>query len=114
MNRTTGQPIARLGHIQQSIGDILTTRIGSRVMRRDYGSQLVDLIDHPSNGATLLMAYSAIVMALMRWEPRVRINQVQLSGLTSGGQCELTLDATLVDSNDAYSLKIPLSLGAAA
>lgn len=114
MNRITGQPISTLAHIQQSIGDILTTRIGSRIMRRDYGSQLVDLIDQPGNGATLLMAYSAIVMALMRWEPRVRVNQVQLSNLTAAGQCELTLDATLVDSNNAYSLKIPLSLGAAA
>lgn len=40
MNAHTGGAIDRLAHIRQSIADILTTRIGSRVMRREYGSQL--------------------------------------------------------------------------
>lgn len=114
MNRQTGRPISTLEHISQSIGDILTTRLGSRVMRRDYGSQLVDLIDQPGNPATQLRAYAAIAMSLIRWEPRVRLSRVQLSNLTMAGQCELTIEGTLVDNNAPLSLKIPLSMGAAA
>lgn len=34
MNRSTGAALATSAHISQSIGDILTTPIGSRVMRR--------------------------------------------------------------------------------
>jgi phage baseplate assembly protein W len=112
MNRQTGRPIGTLEHISQSIGDILTTRIGSRVMRREYGSQLVDLIDHPGNQATRLLAYAAIVMALIRWEPRLRISRVQLSGATMQGQFELTIEGTLVDTNEPANLKIPLAMGA--
>ncbi|MNP17787.1 Lysozyme [compost metagenome] len=63
MNRETGRPIALLDHIRQSVADILTTRIGTRVMRREYGSQLPDLIDQPFNAATRLLAYAAITSA---------------------------------------------------
>ena len=114
MNRQTGTAITTLEHIRQSMADILTTRIGSRVMRREYGSQLVDLIDQPGNPATRLRAYAAITMSLMRWEPRVRISRVQLSNATAHGQFELTVDATVIDSNEQQSISIPLSLGAAA
>lgn len=114
MNRQTGTAITTLEHIRQSMADILTTRIGSRVMRREYGSHLVDLIDHPGNPANRLRAYAAITMSLMRWEPRVRISRVQLSNATAQGQFELTVDATLIDSNEQQSISIPLSLGALA
>lgn len=112
MNRQTGSTITTLEHIRQSIGDILTTRIGSRVMRREYGSQLVDLIDQPGNPATRLLAYAAIAMAVMRWEPRVHLSRVQLSGASMAGQFALTLDTTVIDSNEQQSISIPLSLGA--
>lgn len=112
MNRHTGRSITAVEHIAQSIGDILTTRIGSRIMRRQYGSQLVDLIDQPGNPATRLLCYAAIAMAVMRWEPRVRISRVQLTDASLAGQFELTLDATVIDSNEQQSISIPLSLGA--
>jgi phage baseplate assembly protein W len=38
MNRNTGRKLSGVDHLRQSIVDILTTPIGSRVMRRDYGS----------------------------------------------------------------------------
>jgi phage baseplate assembly protein W len=114
MNRQTGGAITTLEHIRQSIADILTTRIGSRVMRREYGSQLVDLIDQPGNPATRLLAYAAIAMAVMRWETRIRISRVQLTNASLAGQFELTVEATLIDSNEQQSISIPLSMGASA
>ena len=47
MSRTTGQRLEPLAHLRQSIGDILSTPIGSRVMRREYGSLVPALIDKP-------------------------------------------------------------------
>lgn len=35
MDRTTGKAIGELAHLRQSVGDILTTPIGSRVMRHE-------------------------------------------------------------------------------
>lgn len=73
---TTGKPLDGLAHLQQSIKDILTTPIGSRVMRRDYGSRLPRLVDAPMNRATLIDMYAATAEALATWEPRFSVQQV--------------------------------------
>lgn len=76
MNRTTGKAITGLDHLRQSLGDILTTPIGSRVMRREYGSLVPELIDHPDNNASQVRLFSAVASALLRWEPRFRLTRV--------------------------------------
>lgn len=111
---TTGRTITGAAHLAQSIADVLTTPIGSRVMRREYGSLLPDLIDAPFNDATRLQAYAAAAMALMRWELRIRLSRVQLSQGAVAGQVVLDLEGTIIDSNEPLSLRVPLSLGAAA
>lgn len=51
MDATTGKPLSGDAHLAQSVADILTTPIGSRVMRRSYGSLIPSLIDAPINAA---------------------------------------------------------------
>ena len=111
MNRETGGAIDTLNHISQSIPDILTTRIGTRVMRREYGSLLPELVDHPFNDATRLRVYAAVVMALMRWEPRISLSSVQFIGANLQGQSVLEFECSLVDTNEALSLSVPLQMG---
>ena len=65
-----------LAHLRQSIVDILTTPLGTRLERRTYGSLLPELIDHPDHGATRVRIYAAVASALMRWEPRLRLSRV--------------------------------------
>lgn len=48
MNVHTGRSIAGLEHLRQSITDILSPPIGSRIMRREYGSRLFKRVDVPS------------------------------------------------------------------
>lgn len=76
-NASTGKRLSGVYHLRQSIKDILTTPIGSRVMRREYGSQVPRLIDAPMNRSTLMDVYSAVAVALRRWEPRFELKQVQ-------------------------------------
>lgn len=114
MNRTTGAAISDLDHLKQSVADIITTRIGTRVARREYGCHVVDLIDQPYNGTTRLRAYAGIAMALMRWEPRLRLTRVQLSQGDIAGNAVLDLEATRIDTNEALALQVPLALGASA
>jgi len=110
---TNGRTITGAAHLTQSIADVLTTPIGSRVMRREYGSLLPDLIDAPFNDATRLQAYAAVAMALMRWEPRIRLSRVQLSLGEQPGQAYLDVEGSRTDSNEPLSLRVPLTLGAA-
>ncbi|WP_251978563.1 GPW/gp25 family protein [Salinicola avicenniae] len=108
MNRTTGASIAGLEHIRQSVADILTTPIGSRLMRRDYGSLLPSLIDQPLNDATLMRTYSAAVMAIIRWEPRIVVRSINRRvGTTAPGSATLEIDAVTSDGEDV-SLSVPV------
>ncbi|MGE8482820.1 MAG: GPW/gp25 family protein [Pseudomonas sp.] len=112
MNRETGAAINTVEHIVQSTTDILTTRLGTRVMRREYGSLLPELVDHPFNDVTRLRVYAATVTALMRWEPRITLSRVQLRGATLQGQTVMDIECSRVDTNEALNLSFPLQLGA--
>jgi phage baseplate assembly protein W len=80
----TGKRLSGLDHLRQSITDILTTPLGSRVMRREYGSRLFYLIDAPMNRGTLLELYAATAEALAKWEPRLRLEQVRAASAEPG------------------------------
>ncbi|CCO22222.1 GPW/gp25 family protein [Maridesulfovibrio hydrothermalis] len=84
MCAVTGKPSAGYAHLKQSISDILTTPIGSRVMRRQYGSDIPDLIDAPMNGETVIDVFAAVAVALDRWEPRFRLDQIYVLSATAG------------------------------
>lgn len=91
MSANTGAAMSDIDHLRQSITDILTTPIGSRVMRRDYGSRLYALVDAPTNRATLMDMYAATAEAIARWEPRFRLQKVTASSAAPGA---VTLDMT--------------------
>lgn len=93
IDRNTGHAIDEDAHIRQSIADILFTPVGSRIMRRAYGSMLPDLIDHPGNPANRLRLQAATYMAILRWEPRVALTSVALSQ-DMDGSASIELTAT--------------------
>lgn len=108
----TGKAIEGVDHLAQSISDILTTPLGSRVMRRDYGSLLPRLIDQPFNGTTQILLFAAIAGALMRWEPRLQLTRVGVARGDSPGAVVLTLEGTRTDTPQptASALTVPLTL----
>lgn len=111
MGRASGRQLTESEHIRQSIRDILTTPIGSRVMRRTYGSLIPSLIDQPGNAANCLRMTSAAVMAILTWEPRVSVSTA-LVDIGSDGTVALDLEAVRKDgqrSGSAVSLSIPLN-----
>jgi phage baseplate assembly protein W len=110
LNARTGQAIADLHHIAQSLGVILTTPLGSRVMRRPFGSLVPDLLDRPLNGKTRMQVMAASVMAISAWEPRVELHSVSLQPYGEAGLA-LNLDCTQRDGPGTTApqrLRIPL------
>ena len=84
MHRETGQSLSGIDHLRQSIVDILTTPIGTRVMRLDYGSRLYERVDMPINRFTVVELYAAVAEALLRWEPRLQLTRVQVEQVAPG------------------------------
>ncbi|WEI04087.1 GPW/gp25 family protein [Acinetobacter johnsonii] len=91
MNVLNGRSLTGLDHLKQSIADILNTPIGSRMMRRDYGSKLFSLIDAPLNRGTLVDIYAATAEALMKWEDRLLVSAVDITSAQLG---QITLKIT--------------------
>ncbi len=116
MDRTTGQPLAGIDHLRQSIADILRTPIGTRLMRRDYGSLLPQLIDQPDHAATRVRVYAATAGALMRWEPRLRLSRVRWQATGRPGQALLQIEGLYTPQGNAapQPVSLPIELGASA
>ena len=70
MNAATGRALSGMAHIHQSITDILTRPVGSRLMRGRYGSELPELMDQPLNSAMVLRIYGATAYAIRLGETR--------------------------------------------
>lgn len=81
MSRDTGQALDAAAHVEQSIVDILTTPIGSRLWRRDYGSSLFELIDRVLNSGTLVQIFAAVADALNKWEPRFILERLAVESV---------------------------------
>jgi phage baseplate assembly protein W len=101
-------PLEGWDHVVQSITDILTTPLGSRVLRRDYGSMIPALLDRPMNEMTVLDFVIATADALDRWEPRVRLERVQLVEAGAEGVGALDLDLVYLEDGSTVTARVAL------
>ena len=99
MNASTGKELEGLNHLKQSIVDILTTPIGSRIMRREYGSRLFELIDRPINRDFSLEIYAATAEALGKWEKRFKLEKVKIIEVKEG-KVNISLDGIYLPNGE--------------
>lgn len=78
IDRQTGKLLTGWDHCVQSIAVTLTTRIGSRVMRRGFGSAALELQDRNATARRIMQIYAAVAAAIKRWEPGFRLQTIQL------------------------------------
>ncbi|MYC24423.1 MAG: hypothetical protein F4X56_00725 [Gammaproteobacteria bacterium] len=95
VNAADGRRLSGRAHLRQSIRDVLTTPIGSRVMRPDYGSRLFQLVDRPANRGLAGDLVAAAAEALDRWEPRFRLLSASVD-VPSPGHVRMDLDGIYV------------------
>ena len=91
MDNSTGQRLTGIAHLRQSIADILGTPLGSRVVRRDYGSRLFELTDAPMNRGGVMDVIIATADALKRWEPRLSLSSVRVDTPTDDGRLQISV-----------------------
>ena len=96
MDRTTGRPLAGADHLIQSIDDRLSTPLGTRLARRDYGSLVPEQLDQPNNPLGRLRVIAAAALALMT-EPRARIRRITLGPGPDTHSAVLTITGTRTD-----------------
>jgi len=84
MDRRTGLPITGIDHLRQSVEDILSTPLGSRRMRPEYGSNLRRFVDLPINEGWKSAVQAEAARALKRWEPRVDLKRIKVVSVVDG------------------------------
>lgn len=103
MNAQTGKQITGVEHLKQSIQDILTTPIGTRVMRRNYGSRLFEIIDSPLLDNTFIEVKAAVADALGKWESRIALKKINVVKVEQG-YLELELYGKYIDENTEFAM----------
>lgn len=78
LDRNTGRLIDGFAEVLQSFDIILTTRKGTRVMRRHFGSDMPRLVDRALSPLTLIDFFAAISEGI-RGEPRFRLARLSLA-----------------------------------
>lgn len=105
MHAATGRPLAGIAHVRQSVRDVLLTRVGTRVGRREYGSELMGLVDRPATPALFVDLYAATAEALARWEPRFRLRSVRAAAAAADGRITLTLTGVYAPTGEDLVLE---------
>lgn len=103
-NSSTGRRLEGIEHLRQSVTDILTTPIGTRVMRRDYGSRLYALVDRPLTPSTKLEILAATAGAVRKWEPRISVESVSLA-IYEPGRVEVDLVGKYLPDGQAITIE---------
>ncbi|AUV02249.1 baseplate assembly protein [Enterobacteriaceae bacterium ENNIH1] len=107
MNPGGAGTLSDADHVWQSVSDILQTPIGSRLMRRTYGSLIPDLIDNPQNAVLRMQLMSAIVIALATWETRIVLSEVDVV-FSETAAVTANLSGILTESMEPQSATITL------
>lgn len=99
--------------IEQAIVIILSTPIGTRVMRPGFGSRLHELVFAPINAQTMAQARRYVEEALGMWEPRIQVINAEVSPdfHNRGGAClMIQIRYEIKATHDSRSLVHPFYL----
>ncbi|MBP1852119.1 GPW/gp25 family protein [Rhizobium halophytocola] len=80
IDRRTGRSIDNLTSAYQGVEVILTTRLSSRVMRREFGAGVVELLGRAVTPSLFTSWMQLVATAIDIWEPRLAVRRIVPSG----------------------------------
>ncbi|PJR88127.1 phage baseplate protein [Ochrobactrum sp. 695/2009] len=105
IDRHTGKVIAEPEHIRQSIEVILTTPVGTRIMREEFGVEYLDKTGKPKVGYPQKVIELEALRALAAYEPRIKDVAVEVTNLDQRLQ-SIVVNYTEVTSNEIASVAV--------
>jgi phage baseplate assembly protein W len=111
INRHGGLTVARYEEkVHQSIMTILSTAKGERVMRPEFGCDLHGYVFAAIDTTTITLIKSAVREALVRWEPRIDVNDVSVKMDPDQGRLVIGVSYTIRATNFSANLVYPFYL----
>jgi phage baseplate assembly protein W len=99
--------------VRQAVSIILSTSYGERVMRPDFGAGLRSVVFEPVTTTTLSLMQHHVERALVEWEPRIDVLDVQAAPDASTptvGRVVITIQYRVRATNSFYNLVYPFYL----
>jgi len=97
--------------VRQAIRLVLDTVRGERVMRPRFGCGIHDYAFETVNTSTLTLIKESVREALVEWEPRIRVRNVDVSTAElSQGRLLVTVEYRVRESNAEGNLVYPFYL----
>ncbi|WP_281978805.1 GPW/gp25 family protein [Pseudorhizobium flavum] len=96
IDRRTGKVIDNLGSAYQGVEVTLTTRLASRVMRREFGGGAIELLGRLMVPRLFFAWQQLVATAIDLWEPRFAVRRVLPTGSVEqirAGTAGLRIDA---------------------
>jgi phage baseplate assembly protein W len=96
IDRRTGAVTDNLSHAYQGVEVILSTRLGSRIMRREFGGGIVELLGRLVTPSLFAAFQQLLATAIDLWEPRFQVRRISANGSASElrlGHVGLTIEA---------------------
>jgi phage baseplate assembly protein W len=97
--------------IREAIGIILGTSKGERVMHPDFGCGIQDLVFATLNTSTIGMIKDSVKEALVMWEPRIDIKNIDVSiDKSNDSKVLVSIDYYVRAVNNEFNLVYPFYL----
>lgn len=80
IDRHTGKVIDNLQSALQGVEVVFITRLGERLMRREFGAGLIELIGRLVSLHLMMAFQQLIVTAIDLWEPRFKVRRILFEG----------------------------------
>jgi len=96
--------------VREAVLIILQTAPGERIMRPDFGAGLSDLVFEPLSVALLALVKHRVETALVRWEPRIALDGVEVTGEPRLGRVDVAISYHVRATSTFYNLVYPFYL----
>ena len=93
--------------IRQSLGILLATAPGERVMQPTYGCDLRRLLFEPLDPSLRAYLQDIIKTAILYHEPRIKLMRVDLAEIPTEGIVEITVDYIVRATNSRFNFVFP-------
>jgi phage baseplate assembly protein W len=96
--------------VRQAVWIVLGTAKGERVMHPDFGCGIHDLVFELNTAATAGRVTKAVKEALLAFEPRIDLLDVQVQAQSGGEVLQISLDYRVRATNNTFNLVFPFYL----
>lgn len=97
--------------LRNNIVHLLLTDVGERVMHRDYGGGLRALVHDPNNDALRAVVQHQLGKSLVKWEPRVQLQQISIDPDGDPGTFSATVAFVARPNPVPTAVRVPIGGG---